>query len=125
MRFEVVAALAIGLLLPVLETIRRGVGHWAIDATTMLEDYLAGGVLLFAAVCARRRTPFAGRLLLAAWAGVSGMMTLSLVSQVEDTLRAVDLEPRNGVVLVVKLALWLTCVTALVHSFRSVKEGSA
>jgi hypothetical protein len=125
MRFEVVAAFAIGLLLPMLETARRGMGHWAIETTTMLEDYLAGAVLLLAGYCAIRRTPFAGRLLLAAWAGVAGMMLLSLIGQIEVTLRAAELEPHNGVVLVVKLALWATCVTALVRSFRSVKEGSA
>ena len=125
MRFEVVAAVAIGLLLPILETARRGIGHWAIETTTMLEDYLGGGVLLLAAYCASRHTSFAGRLLLAAWAGVSWMMTLSLIDQVEVTLRATDLEPHNGVVLVVKLALWATCVTALVRSFRSVRESSA
>jgi hypothetical protein len=124
-RFEVVAAFAIGLLLPVLETVRRGLGHWAINTTTMLEDYLGGGVLLLAASCAMRRTSFAGRLLLAAWAGVAGMMTLSLISQIEVTLRAAELEPNNGAVLVIKLALWATCVTALVQSFRSVREVSA
>lgn len=125
MRFEVVAAVAIGVLLPILETARRGIGHWAIETTTMLEDYLGGGVLLLAAYCASRHTPFAGRLLLAAWAGVAWMMTLSLIGQVEVTLRATDLEPNNGVVIVVKLALWATCVTALVRSFRSLRERSA
>src|SRR5262245_23464588 len=124
MRFEVVAAFAIGVLLPALETARRGMGHWAINATTMLEDYLAGAVLLFAGWCALRRAPFARRLLLAAWAGVAGMMTLSLMGQIEVTLRATELEPNNGVVLVVKLALWATCVTALVRSFQAVEEGA-
>jgi|SRR6185436_4220541 len=125
MRFEVLAAFEIGLLLPILETARRGLSHWAINSTTMLEDYLGGAVLLLAGWCAIRRAPFARRLLLAAWAGVSGMMTLSLVGQIEVTLRAVELEPNNGAVLVIKLALWATCVTALVRSFRAVKEGSA
>ena len=122
MRFEVAAAFAIGALLPVLETFRRGFAHWAIDATTMLEDYLGGGVLILAGLCAMRSAACSGRFLIAAWAAVSGMMTISLISQIEDTLRAVDLEPGNGLVLVVKLALWLTCATALVRSFRSVKE---
>ena len=124
MRFEVLAAFAIGVLLPVLETARRGIGHWAINTTTMLEDYLAGAVLLLAGFCAIRRRPFAGRLLLAAWAGVAGMMTLSFIRQIEVTLREEDLEPNNGAVLVIKLALWATCMTALVRSFRSVSEGS-
>ena len=125
MRFEVVAAFAIGLLLPILETARRGLGHWSINTTTMLEDYLGGGVLLLAGYCANRRTSVGGRLLLSAWAGVSGMLTLSLIRQIEVTLREEDLEPNNGGVLVIKLALWATCVIALVRSFGAVKEGAA
>lgn len=125
MRFEVGAAFTVGVLLPVLETMRRGFGHWSIEATTMLEDYLAGLVLLIAGLAARRGASFAGALLLAAWAGVSTMMTLSLISQVEDTLRAVDLEPGNDVVLGFKLLLWATCAVALVRSFRAVARRVA
>ena len=44
-----------GVLLPVLETIRRGFGHWAVHTTTMLEDYLAGGLLIVAGLAAARR----------------------------------------------------------------------
>ena len=46
MRFEVIAAFVIGALLPVLETVRRGIGHWAINFTTMFEDYVGGALLL-------------------------------------------------------------------------------
>ena len=42
MRYEISAAFAVGVLLPLLETIRRGFGHWAVHTTTMLEDYLGG-----------------------------------------------------------------------------------
>jgi hypothetical protein len=125
MRFEVAAAWAIGVLLPLLETARRGFGHWAIDSTTMLEDYLAGAFLVWAAVASRRRLAGAGALLLTAWAAVTGMMTLSFISQVEDSVRGVDLEPRNEVVLVFKLLLWVTCMAALVRSFRAVRAPAS
>lgn len=118
MNYEVRAAFVVGLLLPVLETIRRGFGHWAIHTTTMLEDYLAGGLLIAAGLAAVRRTSFAKPLLLAAWASVTAMMTLSLISQIEDTLRASDVEPNNALVLVFKLALWAICSVALWRSFR-------
>lgn len=123
MRFEVAAAFAVGVLLPVLETARRGFGYWTIDATTMLEDYLAGAFLLLAGLAARQRADFAGPLLLTAWAGVTSMMTVSLISQIEDTVRAVDLEPHNEVVLLFKLLLWSTCLAALMRSFREVRRG--
>ena len=123
MRFEVGAAFLLGVLLPLLETVRRGFGHWRVEATTMLEDYLAGAVLLAAGALALRGARSAAALLLAAWAGVGTMMTISFVAQVEETLRAVDLEPHNGVVLVVKLALWLVCAVAFVRSFRAVNAA--
>lgn len=46
MRFEVIAAFTIGVLLPVPETYRRGVGYWGVEFTTMFEDYVAGALLL-------------------------------------------------------------------------------
>ena len=118
MRFEVAAAFVMGLLLPLLETIRRGVGHWAVEATTMLEDYLAGVVLLSAGWAAVRGSRFSDRLLLVAWSGVATMMTISLIGQVEETLRGADLEPYNSVVIVFKLLLWTVSAIALVRSFR-------
>jgi hypothetical protein len=124
-RFEVSAAFVIGWLLPVLETVRRGFGHWAVEATTMLEDYLAGALLLLAGLAAARGARFAPPLLLAAWAGVTTMMTISLIGQVEETVRAVDLEPGNSVVLVAKLLLWASCAFALLRSFRVVRERMA
>ena len=44
MRFEAIAAATIGILLPVLETYRRGVGYWGVEFTTMFEDYVAGAL---------------------------------------------------------------------------------
>lgn len=57
MRFEVIAAFIIGILLPLLETGRRGIGHWTINFTTMFEDYLAGALLLIGAWAAYRERP--------------------------------------------------------------------
>ncbi len=37
-RFNVIAAMAIGILLPALETIRRGLSFWFVSFTTMFED---------------------------------------------------------------------------------------
>ena len=124
-RFEVGAAFWIGVLLPVLETVRRGFGYWAIDATTMLEDYLAGALLIVAGLAAWRGAAFARPLLLAVWAGVSAMMSISLISQIEDTARANDLEPNNSLVLMFKVLLWVTCMVALHRSFRLVQQSAA
>lgn len=119
MRFEVVAAFAIGILLPVLETVRRGISHWAVDFTTMFEDYLGGALLLIAAFAALRRRVWSGKFLILAWAAVSGVMTTSFISQLEDTIKGAATEPNNLIVVIVKFLLWSVAVTSLLLSFRS------
>lgn len=118
MRFEAKAALAIGILLPVLETYRRGLGHWRVEFTTMFEDYLAALLLLAAAWAAYKRHRSETALLLTAWAWVSSLMTISVLYQVEVTLRGIDIEPQNTDVLVVKCLLLAVSLTGLLRSFR-------
>jgi hypothetical protein len=118
MRFEVIAAFIIGALLPVLETCRRGFSHWAVDFTTMFEDYLGGALLLIGAWAAYRGRTWGATFLLLAWASFSGLMTSSFVSQLEDTIRQTATEPHNSVILLVKFLLWSVAVTSVVLSFR-------
>jgi len=108
MRFEVIAAFVIGLLLPVLETCRRGFAMWSIDFTTMFTDYLAGALLLVGAWAAYRGNRWGGLFLIAAWAWVTGMMSDSLLYQVEESLRNTATEPHNLLVVIVKFLLWGT-----------------
>lgn len=119
MRFEVLAAFAVGILLPSLETVRRGVAHWRIDFTTMFEDYVGGALLLAAGWAAHRAKPWSGTFLVLAWAYVTGMMGGSFWSQIERTLRGTSAEPNNLLVVAVKLLLWGTCGLALIASFRN------
>lgn len=123
-RFEVVAGFVIGALLPILETARRGITHWAVDFTTMFEDYLGGAVLLIGAWAAYRAKSWGATFLLLAWASISGLMTSSFVSQLEDTIRRTTTEPHNLVVVIVKFLLWSTAITSLVLAFRSSQSRS-
>jgi hypothetical protein len=118
MRFEVISAFVVGAFLPILETARRGIAYWTVNVTTMLEDYVAGGLLLAAGFLAIRAKPSAPLFLVAAWAYVTGMMTSSFWYQVEATIRGVDFEPRNSAVLAFKILLWGTCVISFVLSLR-------
>lgn len=122
MRFEVVAAYAIGILLPALETCRRGLGHWTVSTMTMLEDYAAGGLLLFAAILSSRAARTASLWLLAAWSAVSTMMATSFFYHLESTLRGAEVEPNNTIVLAFKVLLLATGLTALVLSFRRARQ---
>jgi hypothetical protein len=119
MRFEIIAAFVIGVLLPLLETARRGISHWAINFTTMFEDYLAGALLLVGGWAAYRSKSWGSVFLVLAWAYFSGLMTSSFVGQLEETLRQNVSEPNNLLVVVVKLLLWSVCVVSLVLSVRT------
>ena len=122
MRFEIVAAFTIGVLLPILETARRGISHWTINFTTMFEDYVAGALLLIGGWAAYRSKPWGPVFLVLAWAAFSGLMTSSFVSQLEETLRHTADEPNNLLVVVVKFLLWSVCVVSLVLSFRTATQ---
>ena len=119
MRFEVAAAFALGALLPVLETVRRGITHWAVNFTTMFEDYVGGALLLTGAWAAYRRKSWGAVILLLAWGSIIGLMTSSFVAQLEATLRQTASEPHNLVVLVVKFLLWTVSMVSLFLSFRT------
>ena len=119
MRFEVSAAFVIGVMLPVLETGRRGISHWTVNFTTMFEDYLAGALLLVGGWATYRSKSWGPVFLVWAWASFSGLMTSSFLGQLEDTLRQNANEPGNGLVLIVKFLLWSVCVVSLVLSFRT------
>ena len=123
MKFEARAAVVIGILLPVLETYRRGLGYWRVEFTTMFEDYLAGALLLTAGWAAYRQWSSGKALLLLSWAWVTGMMTISLVDQLEVTARGVDLEPRNTDVLIAKCVLFAVSAAALLRSFRQERKA--
>ena len=118
MRFEVIAAFVLGILLPVLETGRRGITYWTVDFTTMFEDYLAGALLLVGAWATYRRRVWGPIFLVLAWGYLSGLVSSSFWGQLEETLRQTASEPHNLLVVVVKFLLWATCVVALLLAFR-------
>jgi hypothetical protein len=121
MRFEVTAAFAIGILLPALETLRRGMGEWTVDFTTMFEDYVAGALLLAGGLAVHRNRHWGALFLVVGWSYVTGMMSSSFWYQLEETVRGTVTEP--PVVLVIKFLLWATCVFALVSSYRHILRG--
>jgi len=123
MRFEIIAAFAIGILLPLLETARRGISHWTINFTTMFEDYFAGVLLLVGGWAAYRSKSWGAVFLVLAWAYFSGLITSSFLGQLEETLRETASEPGNLMVVIVKFLLWSICVVSLVLSFRTATRG--
>src|SRR5829696_4969802 len=125
MRFEVIAAFVIGILLPVLETGRRGISYWAVDFTTMFEDYFAGALLLVGAWATYRLRAWGSIFLVLAWGYLSGLLSSSFWGQLEETLRHTASEPNNLFIVVVKFILWSICIVSLILSFRrAIQERS-
>ena len=114
MRFEIITAFAIGILLPLLETCRRGMSEWSLDFTTMFTDYLAGTLLLIG----YRAKDWGPLFLVIAWAWTTGMMVGSFSDQLEGTIRGITTEPRNLLVLVIKFPLLAISLVSLVLSWR-------
>ena len=79
MRFEVIAAYGVGLLLPVAEVARRRTDFSNVPA--YVDDFLIGGLLLLAAWATSRRHPAGNALLTVAWAAFCGGMYYSFFGQ--------------------------------------------
>jgi hypothetical protein len=122
MRINLWAAIGLGLLLPTLETIRRGFDHWSVSFTTMFEDYAAGACLLVAAAGTLLRASWAATWMVIIWSGTMFMLLISTVSQIERNYWRADLEPRSDIVLAIKLALFAISVIALVQSVRDTRR---
>lgn len=124
MRPEVATAFALGVLLPLLETCRRGISEWLVDFTTMFEDYFAGGLLLIGAWAAYRAKPWGAPFLVVAWAWLTGIMTGSFIAQVEGTIRNTITEPYNAAVITFKFLLLATCIVSLILAFQHARVSA-
>ena len=120
MRFEHAAAYAMGIGLPLLETLRRRTNFDTIAG--YLDDFLAGALLLWAARAASLRRPNAGLLLAAAWGVLCGGLYPSFFGQLDsDAARDVS-GLSNAAVVTVKGALYAVALVAL---WRSVQRAGA
>ena len=105
------------------ETARRGLSYFSVNATTMLEDYVAGIVLLLAAILWVRKYRHAQITMTAAWAYVTGGMFVPFFAHLEawvreETFRSDHIHTDiNAVIL--KATVWLICLACLVISLRT------
>lgn len=115
MRFEVKAAYVMGVTLPLLETIRRGTNFDNIPA--YVDDYLIGAFLLLAARAVASGRPKGQAMLVAAWGVLCGGFYGSFFGQIYSSAPDVS-GLANGLVIVVKGALYLIAIAALICSVR-------
>ena len=112
-----------GLFYFVVETLRRGIGYFSINASTMLEDYLCGLVLLTASLMWLRSHVFAPIMMVGAWAYATGGMFVPFTAHFEAWLRGVTFRPDHPHdeigVIVLKGVIMLISLICLFVSFRS------
>lgn len=117
-------AIVIGVVTPVLETVRRW-STWIEYPPAMLDDYLLGGFLLYGAWRVGKNARDGQRFLTAAWGIALGMVFLSFFGHLHD-LRAGKIDPApvpSEWVLAVKGLGFLLVILGLVGSLRKIPES--
>jgi hypothetical protein len=125
MRFEVAAAYAMGVGLPLLEALRRKTNFEPLHS--YVDDFIAGGLLLYAAHAVTRSKRSGPVLLAVAWAVLSGGLYGSFFWQLSsDASHDVGGLP-NTTVVVIKGVLYAISLIGLVFASRSAirKQGAA
>ncbi|MGH2550483.1 MAG: hypothetical protein ACRDHN_13910 [Thermomicrobiales bacterium] len=105
------------------ETARRGLGYFAINATTMLEDYLCAALLLWAAFSWFRKQKISQTLMAAAWGYAAGGMFVPFFAHLESWLRGATFRPDHPHEdlgsIVVKGVIWAICLGCLIVTLRN------
>jgi hypothetical protein len=121
--FEEKAALALGIALPLLEIARRRTDFHSIPF--YLDDFIAGGLLLWAALASRRKLPYGRPLLCAVWGMVCGGLYSSFFGQIESRELTDISGLANQYVVIVKGVLFAIAIVAVVCSIRHFSSRTA
>ena len=110
------------------ETARRGIGYFTVNATTMLEDYLCGALLLLTAWLSYKKHRMAPKFMLVAWAYATGGMFVPFFAHLEAWLRGATVRPDHPHTdvgsIVTKGIIWAICLTCLIVTLRSGDRAS-
>jgi hypothetical protein len=117
-------AIAGGILVPLLETIRRW-STWRESPVSFFDDYILGGFLLFGAWSVGRDPRSGQKFLAAAWGFACGLGYASFFGQLES-LRLGEPDPApvpSECVAIIKGVLWGLAIAGLVMSLKRLPEG--
>ncbi|HEY8152764.1 MAG TPA: hypothetical protein VII72_01410 [Myxococcota bacterium] len=117
MRFELAAAYAMGVALPLLEALRRRTNFETISG--YVDDFIAGALLLYAARAVSRRKQNGPVLLVAAWAVLCGGLYGSFFGQLERGAAQDVSGLATATVVFVKGILYAIALAGLVLSIRT------
>ena len=121
-------AYAMGAIFILGETARRGLDYFAINATTMLEDYGSGVLLILAAAACTAKLAQSAIYLTGAWGYSAGGMFVPFFAHLEAYLRGSTFRPDHPIEdvngIVVKGVIWGICVAAFIASLRDTSQTS-
>lgn len=115
-----------GVFFLLIENLRRGVSYFAVNATTMIEDYLMGIILIVAALMYKRHKELGTKLIIAAWAYAVGGMFVPFAAHLEaflrgETFRADHVHTDvNSIIL--KGVVWLISIVMFSLAIRNRKS---
>lgn len=105
------------------ETARRGLGYFSVNATTMIEDYLCGALMLIAAWTWFKRSNIAPKMMAVAWAYSTGGMFVPFAAHLEAWLRQETFRPDHPHTdvgsIVLKGVLWAVSLVCLIVTLRN------
>lgn len=123
MRFEVGAAYAMGVGLPLLETLRRRTNFTNLHS--YVDDFIAGALLLYAAHAVTRGKRGGPVLLAVAWAALCGGLYSSFFWQLGSGAARDVGGLANATVVAIKAGLYAIALTGLYLATRSAIAGSS
>jgi hypothetical protein len=120
MRFSCGLAIALGIIVPIAETVRRW-GTWRDAPMSLFDDYILAAILLYGVAVARRDLQRGQSFLAAGWGLVCGVGYCSFFGQLERIQQGIpDPAPiPSSWVLVIKGVLWALAIAALVATLRA------
>ena len=111
------------------ETARRGIDYFSINATTMLEDYGSGILLILAAAACTAKLANSTQYLAGAWGYAAGGMFVPFFAHLEAYLRGATFRPDHPIEdingIIVKGVIWGICVSLFIASLRDSSSRSA
>lgn len=118
-RFSITAAFFLGILLPLLETIRRWHQRDELQYFfSWFDDYMLGAFLVFGAYKAHANIVTGQKFLSAAWGAAVAGLFLSFIGQL-DHLNTPDPAPVSSYwVAVIKGTILLFCIVSLIGSLQ-------
>jgi hypothetical protein len=117
MRFEHAAAYGMGVALPLLEVLRRRTNFETISG--YVDDFIAGGLLLYAARVVSRQRASGPVLLAVAWAVLCGGLYGSFFHQLESGAERDVSGLASSTVVIVKGVLYAIALACLWLSLRA------